>query len=63
MDNVSAFAAAHKADVIRVKVGYPLSPNVTNARSLLNYYATVKISNETFFQNMLNAAYVRLCCP
>lgn len=57
MDNTSAIAAAHKADTLRVKVGYPLSPNTSDPRSLYYYYGTVKILNNTFFDNVVNAAY------
>lgn len=56
MDKKSAMAAAEKADAIRVKVGYPLSPNTRNARSIANYYNTVKVDKLTFFENMLSAA-------
>ena len=52
---------AYQADNIRVKVGYPLSPNTTNAASIAKYYSLVKIENDMFFENMLNAAYV--FCP
>ena len=55
MDKKSAAAAAEKADALRVKVGYPLSPNTEDPRSLANYYGSVKINNDTFFENMLSA--------
>ncbi|KZT44083.1 zincin [Sistotremastrum suecicum HHB10207 ss-3] len=56
MDKSSADAAAEKASAIRVKVGYPLSPNTTNAESIERYYASVKIDRSDFFGNMLSAA-------
>ncbi|EJF65996.1 metalloprotease [Dichomitus squalens LYAD-421 SS1] len=55
MDEESAAAAAGKADALRVKVGYPLSPNTEDPRSLASYYARVKINNDTFFENILSA--------
>ncbi|KAI0035727.1 metalloprotease [Vararia minispora EC-137] len=55
MDDKSAAAAAQKADKLRIKVGYPLSPNTTRPGSLLAYYNLVKISKLTFFSNMLSA--------
>ncbi|KAI0748278.1 Metalloprotease [Daedaleopsis nitida] len=55
MDQESATAAAQKADALRVKVGYPLSPNTEDPRSLANWYARVKISPDVFFENMLSA--------
>ncbi|KAJ3005240.1 hypothetical protein NUW54_g4429 [Trametes sanguinea] len=55
MDKKSAQAAAEKADAIRVKVGFPLSPNTLDPRSVANYYSRVKIHADTFFDNMLSA--------
>lgn len=55
MDKESADAAAEKAAAIRVKVGYPISPDTLDPRSLANYYARVKINEDTFFENMLSA--------
>ncbi|KAI0636818.1 Metalloprotease [Trametes polyzona] len=55
MDEESATAAAEKADAIRVKVGFPLSPNTLDPQSIANYYARVKIHEDTFFDNMLSA--------
>jgi len=53
---VIMFTLSHQAENIRVKVGYPLSPNTTNAASIANYYSTVKIEGDKFFENMLSAA-------
>lgn len=58
MDQESAKAAAEKADAIRVKVGYPLSPDTRSPQSLANYYSAVKIEENTFFENMLSARFV-----
>ncbi|KAL4254086.1 Peptidase M13 [Abortiporus biennis] len=55
MDGESASAAAQKADAIRVKVGFPLSPDTRNARSLAAYYNLVKVQETAFFENMLSA--------
>jgi endothelin-converting enzyme len=39
------------------KIGYPIrSPDIRNASLLENYYATVNISNATFFDNALSIA-------
>ena len=46
----------YQADNIRVKVGYPFSPNTTNAASIAKYYSLVKIKDDKFFENMLSAA-------
>ncbi|KAI0647206.1 Metalloprotease [Trametes meyenii] len=55
MDEESATAAAGKADALRVKVGFPVSPNTLDPRSIANYYARVKIHEDAFFENMLSA--------
>ncbi|RDX56605.1 Metalloprotease [Lentinus brumalis] len=55
MDKESAAGAARKADALRVKVGYPLSPNTEDPRSIANWYARVKINSDTFFENMVSA--------
>ncbi|KAJ3533585.1 hypothetical protein NM688_g7264 [Phlebia brevispora] len=71
MDKESAKAAAEKvifrivkhwhglttpqADAIRVKVGFPLSPDTRNPRSIANYYSRVNVHENTFFENMLSA--------
>lgn len=47
---------AYQADNIKVKVGYPLSPNTTNAASIARYYSLVKIDEDKFFENMLSAS-------
>ncbi|KAI0302060.1 hypothetical protein BC826DRAFT_986902 [Russula brevipes] len=56
MDEESATAAADKANAIRVKVGYPVSPNTQSAESLLRYYTLVNISKFDYFNNMLSAS-------
>jgi len=56
MDEESAVAAAQKADAIRVKVGYPISPDTQSAQSLLRYYTLVNISKFEYFDNMLGAS-------
>ncbi|KAH9043209.1 Metalloprotease [Lactarius pseudohatsudake] len=56
MDKKSAVAAAQKADAIRVKVGYPVSPDTLSAPSLLRYYTLVKINKFEYFNNMLSAS-------
>ncbi|THH29635.1 hypothetical protein EUX98_g4545 [Antrodiella citrinella] len=55
MDEESSDAAAQKADALRVKVGFPLSPDTRSARSLASYYRSVKIHEDTFFENILSS--------
>lgn len=50
----------YEADAIRVKVGYPLSPDTEDSRSIARYYSSVKVSTTNFFDNILNAQYVLL---
>ncbi|EGN96086.1 hypothetical protein SERLA73DRAFT_112168 [Serpula lacrymans var. lacrymans S7.3] len=56
MDKQSARAAAEKAEALRVKVGYPLSPNTLDAKAIVAYYSLVKVHVDTFFDNMMSAA-------
>ncbi|EIN07764.1 Metalloprotease [Punctularia strigosozonata HHB-11173 SS5] len=55
MDEESAKAAAEKADALRVKVGFPMSPNTLDPRSLYVYYQLVRVNQSDFFGNMLNS--------
>ncbi|KAF8184897.1 hypothetical protein K438DRAFT_1837058 [Mycena galopus ATCC 62051] len=56
LDKTSADAAAEKADAIRVKVGYPISPDTLDPASILRYYRTVNVNDDTYFENILSAA-------
>ncbi|KAL4074557.1 hypothetical protein V8B97DRAFT_2022777 [Scleroderma yunnanense] len=56
MDGESARKAEEKAEAIRKKVGFPLSPDTRDPRSLVSYYTLVKVHVDTFFENMLSAA-------
>ncbi|KAJ4488470.1 hypothetical protein J3R30DRAFT_3654706 [Lentinula aciculospora] len=56
MDDRSAKAASEKAQAIRVKVGFPLSPDTTNPASIAFYYAQVTGDKQTFFENVLSAS-------
>ncbi|KDN51555.1 hypothetical protein RSAG8_00100, partial [Rhizoctonia solani AG-8 WAC10335] len=58
MDKKSSKAAYEKATAIRIKVGYPTSPNTTSDASIASYYGALKISNDEFFENMLSARAV-----
>lgn len=49
-----------QAAAIRVKVGYPISPDTENPRSIASYYGLVKIKEDEFFENILSAALVFL---
>jgi endothelin-converting enzyme len=55
MDKKSATAAAEKADAIRVKVGFPISPDTRDAASIARYYATVKVDKNRYFDNVISA--------
>ncbi|KAI0341783.1 Metalloprotease [Trametopsis cervina] len=55
MDDESAEAAAEKADFLGVKIGFPLSPDTRNPRSIYSYYANVKVQDTTFFENIVQA--------
>ena len=55
MDKKSAKAASEKADAIRVKVGYPLSPNTESSRSIAQYYRLVIVDKAEFFESVLSS--------
>lgn len=55
MDKKSAKAASNKADAIRVKVGFPVSPDTRSAESIASYYRLVEVDENKFFQNILSA--------
>lgn len=61
MDERSAQKARGKAEAIRKKVGFPLSPDTRDARSLVSYYTLVKVHVDSFFENMLSAVLVPSC--
>jgi len=48
----------YQADAIRVKVGFPLSPDTRDPRSIARYYSGVKSSKDDFFGNILSSAFV-----
>jgi endothelin-converting enzyme len=56
MDEKSAAAATKKADNIKVKVGFPLSPDTRDARSIANYYSKVEIKKDYYFENFVSAS-------
>ncbi|KAF8630417.1 hypothetical protein AX15_002968 [Amanita polypyramis BW_CC] len=56
MDGESATAAAEKATEIRIKVGYPLSPDTRDPKNIAQYYGQVHIDKYNFFENVLQAA-------
>jgi len=55
MDKKSATAAAEKAGAIRIKVGYPVYPDTMNPRAIAQYYGSITIDKDTFFENTLGA--------
>lgn len=58
--NVKIHLTRHfpQADAIRVKVGFPLSPNTESAESIARYYGLVKINETRFFENIISARQV-----
>ena len=54
MDDQTTKTAIQKAEALRVKVGYPLSPDTMDAKSLVSYYSLVKVHVDTFFENMVS---------
>ena len=42
--------------MIRVKVGYPVSPNTEDPNSIWQYYAGVKVDKKDFFGTILSSA-------
>lgn len=60
MDEESAQKAREKAEAVREMVGFPLSPDTRDPRSLVSYYTLVKVHVDTFFENMLSATSVSL---
>ncbi|KAE9406755.1 zincin [Gymnopus androsaceus JB14] len=54
MDEQSEKAASEKAEAIRVKVGYPLSPNTMDPASIIAYYRLVTGDKDKFFENVLS---------
>lgn len=45
-----------QADAIRVKVGFPLSPDTQDPGSILKYYSSIEVHQDDFFGNMISAA-------
>lgn len=45
-----------QAEAIRIKVGYPVSPNTLDPRSIDSYYRLVDIKDDKFFENIVSAA-------
>lgn len=45
-----------QATVIRIKVGYPLSPDTRDPKDISQYYGQVHIDKYNFFENILQAA-------
>ncbi|KAF9072903.1 hypothetical protein BDP27DRAFT_1381918 [Rhodocollybia butyracea] len=56
MDEKSAKAASEKAEAIRVKVGYPLSPDTMDPASIASYYRLVTGDENKFFENVISAS-------
>ena len=47
-----------QADAIRIKIGFPLSPDTRHASSIAHYYRLVEIDKDSFFDSMLHAMSV-----
>ncbi|SPO25443.1 related to Endothelin-converting enzyme 1 [Ustilago trichophora] len=53
LDEKTRKKAEEKADAIRVMVGYPNSPNTTDAVSVANFYADLPVDASNYFANRL----------
>ncbi|KAJ1032950.1 hypothetical protein NDA16_000229 [Ustilago loliicola] len=53
LDEKTRKKAQEKADAIRVMVGYPNSPNTTDAVSVANFYADLPVDGSNYFANRL----------
>lgn len=53
LDEKTRKKAQEKADAIRVMVGYPNSPNTTDAVSVANFYADLSVDGSNYFANRL----------
>lgn len=51
-----------QADAIRVKVGYPVSPNTESAWAIYRYYALVLIDEDKLMENVLSSWYGFFLC-
>ena len=58
MDETSYKAAQKKAKAIIPKVGYPLTPDTTDAESLARWYARLEIGNDDFFGNIVRSTII-----
>ena len=47
-----------QADAIRVKVGYPLSPDTEDPASIATYYSRVQVDSGKFLENILSSKWV-----
>ncbi|KAJ1025349.1 hypothetical protein NDA13_004162 [Ustilago tritici] len=56
LDEKTRKKAQEKADAIRVMVGYPTSPNTTDAVSVANFYADLPVDGKNYFANRLASA-------
>jgi len=52
-----------QANAIRVKVGYPISPDTESAQSIARYYSQVNINETDFLGNILSSSYVPFLLP
>lgn len=52
----SSFLFSPQADAVKIKIGYPISPNTTDASSVAKYYSDLSVGRKTYFGNQLNSA-------
>ena len=55
LDDKTRKKAQEKADAIRVMVGYPNSPNTTDAVSVASFYADLAVDPSNYFANRLSS--------
>jgi endothelin-converting enzyme len=54
--SLNLLTVIQQADAIRVKVGYPISPDTRDPASILRYYRDVTVKEDSYFENILSAA-------
>lgn len=55
LDRKTRDAAEKKADAVRIKVGYPTSPNTTDGDAIERYYNDLTVKKDDYFGNLLAA--------
>ncbi|PWN52520.1 zincin [Violaceomyces palustris] len=56
LDDETRAKAEEKADAVKIKVGYPKSPNTTDAASVASFYADLEVDSRDYFGNRLRSS-------